>query len=538
MKKIQILSLLLVSVMLFGCGAQQSAEMISVAKTDLPDELNIMAMGAFTDADDIVDEQALGEWEVYMSDLYGMDINLHSNQNTGYGMWIIAEDILYGGERKGFAEMDVNFIYQMIKAEKIELLDEYLAQNKVWKSLPEDYKKRFEYEGHIWAIPKSMNEIIQMTSVRTDWLEAVGKKMPTTAEELADIGKALLKADPDKDGNEANNYLFGDYSAVYPDILASYGLYVDYNNQIAIAYDPTEDAFVDAMFKPQAKEALQFLKDLMQAGVIDPLSVNAPNESVAKADAGAYGTLIGDVTAGKYTTGVTWAKASAIAQLGRELDLAKSEDYKYATSLYEAMPPLKSKYPATYKENTSGYVLIKGTENPKATANVFVDILLGSQQSFLSCYLGLPDHYSCKDGDTYIMNLEGTAPCRTPGLIRATSLRFSDDVTFFLNGDYTESAAKLIKDRAEYKKQYIKRYTKNGSLVKIPVFYTMVSETYTAYDWSIYVAFQKLMLTLMDNNMSVEEALERYKTEMQLYQVDTILQEANANIGKTVKNNS
>lgn len=534
MKKARLLSLVLASVFLFGCAGNETIGTISIDKSSFPNELNIAVMGAFANSEDIVDEEALAEWEVYMSDLYGTDINLHSSPYSGYGMWIIAEDILYTGERTGFAEMNSNFILQMIKADKIEPLDAYLAKNKVWKSLPEEYKKRFELDGHIWAIPKSMEKIINLTSVRTDWLKTVGKKMPTTTQELADIGKALLKADPDGDGIETNNYLLGDYSAVYPDILASYGLYIDYNNQIGIAYDPNEDAFVDAMFKPEAKEALQYLKNLMQAGVIDPLSINAPNESATKASSGSYGALIGGVSDGKYYSGVTWARNNAPTVLGRELDLTKEEDYTYATNLYEALPPLTSDNPVTYMENTAGYVLIKNTEDPKASVNAFVDILFGSKQSFLSCYMGQPEHYTCKNDNAYVMNLNGEIPYLNPNLVTATSVLFDDDVTFFRNGNYSEGSVQLQKDSAEYEKKYFERYTKTGQLFKVPVFYTMVSDTYAAFDWSIYVAFQKLMLTLMDNNTTVEEALERYQTEMQIYQVDTILEEANTNIGKPV----
>lgn len=534
MKKSRIISILLSLTLLIGCsGGVENKPIPSNMKTNFPSQINITSINAFTDDNGIVDEIALKEWTDYMSGLYKTNITLASYSSSKL---ISKRKEVENGTVTGLIDTYPAVILSLIKNDKILPIEGYLADNKVWNSLPEEYRKRFEYDGHIWAIPKSSGNQLFATSIRTDWLNTVNKQMPKTTAELFSLGEAFVNGNPDKDANPNNNYLFGSANLFWVDVLNSFGIYVNPNNATSIGYDPTQDCIVDAMFKPQAKTALQYLKDMYKAGMIDNKSFSAPSEATSNSFQGLYGSVMGLPHVGKYNVGITWAQSNSQELLGKKLDMSNSEDIAYATSIYEVMPPLVTDYPVAYTPSAEGYVLSKNTEDPNAVINAFIEMLFGSKQSYLNCFMGIPESYTDKGGNVYVSNYKKSSSeqvYNTAYLIDAPDLIFGDDYAFIYNGVYSAQAAQLYKNKINYISDYFERYS--DKLVKVPVMYDLVSSTYDIQSTAIYSTFNRLMLTLSNENITVDEALKEYRENVKLYQIDTILKEANENIGKTNK---
>lgn len=526
MQKARMVSIILVTAFLIGCSSPAStgAEPSGSTKTNI--SMNITSFSIFADSDGNMDQEAADEWVEYMADSTGITIKLASNSN--FYSELVPQ--ISSGKTTGLVCMNPIYINMLIDKNKILPIDEYLKDNKTWNSLPESFRKSFELNGHIWAIPRTTSYTTKATSLRTDWMAAVNKKMPSNSQELYELGKAFTEGDPDKDGNSKNNYLYGGYNACWIDLLASMGVYIDSTAYSSIAYDPTQDCMVDSMFKPEAKAALQYLKDMMKAGIIDKDSVLQPNVAKTNSYNGLYGSVNAWPGYGQYYAGVTWAKNQSTT-----LDLSKDEDYEYATSLYEVMPPFKTDYTIPYATSFWGYVLTKGTKDPKAIVNAFVDLFFSSQKTFLACYLGIPDSYEDKGSNTYALKTGDNAR-PIANLCTAADMVFPNgNYALITNGDASPSAVRLAKESSKYYTDYYDQYTKSGQLIYCPALYYPSGDTLQTQFQSIYNSYNRLMLTLANDNVTVDQALEEYRENVKLYQIDTILKESNAAIGKTSK---
>jgi len=120
-------------------------------------------------------------------------------------------------------------------------------------------------------------------------------------------------------------------------------------------------------------------------------------------------------------------------------------------------------------------------------------------------------------------------------IMRTPSFFFDTNYAVLTDGEYSENAVKLSKETSQYIKDYIDRYTKTNQLVKAPVLYQVSSTTLDTYYGMIYNEFGKLIQSLNNSNISVDEALEQYRRNVKSYQIDEILKEANQNIGKEYK---
>ncbi|WP_191014242.1 extracellular solute-binding protein [Treponema zioleckii] len=108
--------------------------------------------------------------------------------------------------------------------------------------------------------------------IRTDWLKKVGKQVPTTTAEFLDVMKAFTNNDPDGNG-KADTYGYGGYLETSAP-----------NEGLGRRFDPIFGAFGVAgtwnlssaktaglnIHKPEYFEAMQYMKSIVDAKVIDP----------------------------------------------------------------------------------------------------------------------------------------------------------------------------------------------------------------------------------------------------------------------------
>ena len=109
--------------------------------------------------------------------------------------------------------------------------------------------------------------------IRTDWLDALGLKAPTTLDEFMEVAKAFTFNDPDGNGKDDT---YGYCAFIDGSGLSAMGLgprfdwiYGSYG--VAGVWDLTSaDAFGLNARNPRYMEATQFIRSMVEAGVIDP----------------------------------------------------------------------------------------------------------------------------------------------------------------------------------------------------------------------------------------------------------------------------
>lgn len=499
MKK--LLSILLAStfIMLSACSSNTAAAPLTAAISNLPSSLSIYCPDALYNEYYKKDAEAQTAWQDYMLDTYGINIII----NAG------APQIeCYNGYN----------ILKFIKDGSIAPLDEYLADNKVWNSLPESFRNKFLYEGHIWAIPRSTQTTLTVSSIRTDWLDTVKKDMPTNTSTLAEVGQAFAADDANGDRNK-NDYLIGENYGICSDILASFGLYTTkYNSTYGyiaryspVTYDPTLDCIVDCMYKPEAKEALQYLRDLYNDGQIDMDALWGSNQAnCLKGDYGLVQTAIGDAT----------------------YDISKE---------YEALPPLSEENPLIYSENNEGFTINKKTANPKETINAFVDLMFSSVKNYLEWSVGIPGNYTVNSDKSISLQYtdEIMKQVKTkPNFINCPEIILGNAYTFVLPEQTVGSAKKIYAAKEKYVQKYIEKYTESGQLYKVPVWYSSIynPDSFSSREYLLYYssdAFMEAMESVMKPEISVDEIIQTYKSEtLGNKQYAEYLKQTNETIGK------
>ncbi|HPR76672.1 MAG TPA: hypothetical protein PLT14_10990, partial [Oscillospiraceae bacterium] len=380
-------------------------------------------------------------------------------------------------------------------------LDDYLADNPVWNALPEDFKSLFEVDGHIYAIPASVSEGVQKARVFNN--EALQK----TGVTVTDLNSFLAFAEAyrKKTGNPADSSLISDVT----DILNAFGLYPGTDEQIPFSYDPTADCYVDWLTKPNAVEALEYIWKL--------------NNSKSLCD----------------------KDAEELAELFNSGILASQYvpyyDYNNCTEILTLNP----EYPQALYTQTNGFAMTADTPQPKETVNLLVDMLFGSEQSYLDCWLGSDNYILNSDGTLTIKmstDSEGNAvyPC-APNLAGGLTelVPFSDaNISYIQSGDDGTDIGTDVDAKNKARLKMFSNSLENGSLVKIPSEYQVIqSATYNAkWEDVAHRYYQDIILYTIYfpgfNDKTIQQIVDEYKAAMLELGGNDMLDEMNAAIGK------
>lgn len=539
MKKRLILVLALV--ILTGCTGQKSSSVAvdSIQQgTIIPSitidgkglVFSVAASNLFVDSSGSCDQNAVNEWQDYINQTYNLNISLI---NIGIDASPEIVNKIKSSLYSGMACLSSNEILPLIQGEQILPLDEYLVDNKVWNSLPETFRKRFEYQGHIWAIPRMEDRNLLVSSIRTDWLKEAGLKTPTTLEKLKNVGQSLAKQDPNGDGDLTNDYLIGGAYDSCPDIWNALGIYFSESGD-TITYDPTQGCIVDSMFKPEASDALQYFRDLYEKGLLPesffmPYMPNNQSNSI---------TLQAGVVQGKYMASFNWAFQNDENMTNKSISTLSDQQYKTITDIYEAMSPLSRTNPIVYTLDPSGYVLSDSTENPQDVVNAFVNLLF-SKQGYLDCTLGIPSQYTQTSNNVYLCKYADEKTKTSfpkPGLVNAPTMIFGGSYAVVNNSDDVAIATRIIRESSSYENNYVNTYTASGQLACINVFNSTVqSATYEIQGRKFKQLFMGILSYIPEKDVPISSLVKSYRKQAQALLIDTILQEANENAGLTYK---
>ncbi|MGG1516543.1 extracellular solute-binding protein [Paenibacillus oryzisoli] len=150
-------------------------------------------------------------------------------------------------------------------------------------------------DGKIYGVPVLRDRGGDGIVIRKDWLDKLGLKEPKTLDELVTVLTAFRDGDPDGNGQKdtipltlTSTQISGIYS-----FFSLFGLNPDWS--------PTpEDAnkLQYGLIQPQAKQAMSFLRNLRQEGLLDPDLIVGKTSGLDKFKSGKVGALV--TTLGNY----------------------------------------------------------------------------------------------------------------------------------------------------------------------------------------------------------------------------------------------
>ncbi len=480
-------SLLFAAVLLLtACASTPSTSLPDALKAQkgyYPKSVDIFASDFFKATGDVNGEEARQKWTDEMSRRYGVDIQVNpkreTNSTTISGLYSIQS-----------YETDAIGSYCLP-------LDDYLADNPVWNALPEDFKSLFEADGHIYAIPASVSVGVQKARIiHNEAIIDTGITV-TDLESFREFALAYFK----KTAYPAGSCGISDVT----DILNAFGLYKGDSSYAPFSYDPKEDCLVDWLTKPAAVSALEYLRNLYYLKALNYTSSDSASSAFD------YGLL-----ASEYVP---------------------YNDDSNCTELLTLNP----EYPQVIFTNTRGFALGKDTPQPQETVNLLIDMLFGSEQSYLNCWLGSPDNYILNSDGSLTIKMakdsqgKSVQPC-TPNLTSGLSqlFPFSDENIIYCPADDTgtDRAALITKNKARIK--MFDDSLRNGSLVEIPAeFQRIRSDTFGQYYRDVgNLNFKCCRDAIIDPTQTVQQVLDDYKAKMLALGGNQMLDEMNAAIGK------
>ncbi|UHA74947.1 extracellular solute-binding protein [Paenibacillus sp. 481] len=171
-----------------------------------------------------------------------------------------------------------------------ELLDRYGPHLKA--AIPQQVWDKVSKNGLIYAIP-SLNETRghDVLFVRKDWLHTLGLQPPQTLAQMEQVIRAFSTQDPDRNGlRDTYGFAMMPYLRYTSPILGAFGIQLDH-------WVIRNDKLVFANIQPEMKEAVAFLAQLYQEGMISPSSLlydfkTSYNELIIKP--GKVGMFVGD----------------------------------------------------------------------------------------------------------------------------------------------------------------------------------------------------------------------------------------------------
>lgn len=127
--------------------------------------------------------------------------------------------------------------------------------------------------GRLMAIPHTASSVdsIQILYVRTDWLENLGLKVPTTMQELLKVAEAFTTQDPDRNGR---NDTFGlaltkNAFKITENHAAATGFVAGYHGYLRRWVKDGAGGLAYGSIQPQVRQALLALQDMYRRGLLD-----------------------------------------------------------------------------------------------------------------------------------------------------------------------------------------------------------------------------------------------------------------------------
>lgn len=504
------------AISLFICGLMLLSGCAN-ASTSLPGNLqskagqvstiNILAPDFFSQTYSEKAEQYKKDWLAEMSLRYGVKLNITSKTyidgKSDISILSRIRDVLNGKDT--FAGL-LDIQSMQISSDTIDQLmplDDYLVDNPIWKSLPEELKDAFKVDGYIYAIPANVFRTQYTRKINNEALKETG----ITVTDLQSFSK-FAKAYTHSTGKAVLSSYYLEYLT---DILNAFGLYNMSNlTNNPFSYDPTADCCVDFLTKGAAVDALEYLRELYQAGALyisfdDSVNVNKD-----------------------FDDGVTCTY------------YFQYSNQENCTDIFTLNP----KYPQIALTSVDGFAMTKDTPQPKETINQFLNMLLGSEESYLECWLGSPD--------TYILNSDGTITVKMPQNADGSfTYPLMPNLTGGLTDIFPYSNANVFFSEngvvgkgsetkaGKYNEQFTLLYDlfKKGLIVDVPSFYqtTVRNEIYTAInkDHSIDMLYRNCIKNaITSSKYTVQQVIDNYREEMLNLGGNQILDQINAAISK------
>ncbi len=237
------------------------------------------------------------QYDMLPQDKWGEKLNLIMSSGEPYDLVNTYNDMaLYSDYAQKGALVDLT-----------PLIEEYGPNIK--KAISQQSMDALKIDGKLYAIPVVVTyKVNSSILIRTDWLDKLGLKMPTTTEELTTVLKEFKEKDPGGNGDQNVPLTIRGDLPMLDNIVGAFGMPNTWND--------VDGQLVPRLLDPSYKDYITYVSSLYEQGLLDKeFVVNKDATAKEKFTSGKAGAII-----------VHWADIGGIAET-----LAKtSPDAKFA----------------------------------------------------------------------------------------------------------------------------------------------------------------------------------------------------------------
>ncbi|MBN1622925.1 MAG: hypothetical protein JW903_01040 [Clostridia bacterium] len=454
------------------------------------------------------------DWVYYLEQMYGVKVIYHSNYfnalNYSYETYIkqVISDIKSGSISGLFRVLDLKTLKTLIEQDLILPMNDYLELCSNVELIPMDWVRAYSIDGEIWGLPSQMSLKTKIRYIRNDWLENLNIIKPATITEFYDAMKAFTYNDPDQDGLDNTCGFSHQIFNGIEDIFGSFDVRLNYQGQLVPTWNPNSNKWEDSFLKPEMKECLYFLKQCAEEKILLEYSTDSDDIQFSKGYAGStYSLALRDILAKK-----------SIHE-NRPSNGIPSIDY-----IFGLKHKIDSNISCYYMQYYSPIILTKSSVSPSTTFSFFVDSVICDLDCFMHTNYYLDSNqYSVDENNFLSFNLseEELNNYISPNLLHDNPI-----YQFKVKQNYDDET----KTQAIMERFYIDQQALENSLCyQVPQF---VLEAYmkSEYTTRLYEVSQlsiEIFSEVMNNTVSIEDAMERYGIESKKLDIDIFVEMQN-----------
>ena len=532
MKKVSLLliSLLLVTAMnVFAGGETEGASELPVLELSKPYYFGSVAS-------DNMDLKA--EFEAWVAEYYGFKLVVNHYGREGYPQPLHLA--MSAGDIQGIASVfGGSYMDDYYRDGATLALDQYVANNAVYKKLPADMQRSFvhsiEGEDVMVALPANWQSGLgYVRAINKTWLDAVGMELPETVYEFYDAIKAFTEDDPDGNGKDDTIGMTSTNVWMMSDIFNAFAAPLNHTMSHGIMPDAHDGyRYNDSMLKPGMKAALEWLRDAYANGYLDPeVWTNSGSGPVrSRLYSGQFGSTYYNKDFG---LGKTVENQNVKIGLNYDWDgiLGMTSDYA-------------DKWVNPGGIGTSGkiYVLLATTDNPQQSVDLFVNTFLGDEIGYMTGWFGGYGKYweFGADGELFRKvwkyNEAGAAQYNPGPAITAGDLVGTNWTLESMNYRAESWTPEQYTNDRALRKLYVDKF-EEGQAKELFFSYPHAwseptSDKYLEINADIKRIFLEMVAAATIGELSVDDALASYRRQLKALGAQQVLDEANAAIGKT-----
>lgn len=507
----------------FAAGAQEAA------LPSAPRVLEITTLYHFDNGDVTQYPELKEEWKLWFADYFNVDFKVNYYPRPEYmekfTLALSSGEIHGIGQIFGGSYAD-DYYNDGATVDVLPLIKE----NPNWTRLDADMKNAYMRGQNLIAFPSAWAPgSYFVRAIRKDWLDKFGLKIPETIDELYTAVRMFTKNDPD--GNGKDDTVGMTTAGVWnmQDIFHSFGVPSNHVGDHLITPDPHDGMrFNDGMLKPQIVDCLTWLADVYKNGYMDPeLWTNGGAQMRERTQSGYAGSTY------------YWNSWVFSFENGARVNNPAAD--------FEPILGLTSKFAERYTNLGGAYgagvpwVLISGTEDAKMQANTFLDIFFADDVGHWSGWFGVYGKYWEWGPKNEVVRIPMSYTAeKVPQFAPGPNVIAGNILPYF------DLAAQgyILKDNDKAGRDYVTQNTAYVQWIeegrRRNIFFAYAeqekepqSETFRNVGADIKRVFVEAVTQAMTGQVTPQEAVDRYRSQVKALGGQKVLDEANAYLGRT-----